>query len=99
MGQPRRSGPTRVNVEPYVRLPLHHLCPSLLPWELAVGISGVVLGEVVLMDWGANRALWFWPPAGESFTWTLMDASYCFNLQGLDGRWPQLPERLLEHLY
>lgn len=53
------SGPTRVNVEPYVRLPLHHLCPSLLPWELAVGISGVVLGEVVLMAWRASRALWF----------------------------------------
>lgn len=53
----------------------------------------------MLMAWRANRALWFWLPAREPFTGTLMDASYCFNPQGLDGWWPQLPERLLEHLY
>lgn len=76
----------------FLRLPLYLLCHLV-----CAGDSRVVLGEVVLMTWRARRALG--AGTGELFTHTSMDASYCFNLQGLDGRWLHLPEKLLEHIY
>lgn len=63
----------------------------------------MVLGKVVLVAKGASGALGavlgLADYRGSLPTPSPIDASYCFNPQGLDGQSLQIPERLLEHIY